>query len=88
MHRYYKGFRALPLDGNGSNIFLSHSFALKASSSKNQFGIFKSFDKRSLAAQQYAQAIEKTNAVTLKLVDNAITTGVSLSILLLIADIL
>lgn len=69
---YFKGFRTLTLGWSDGNTFLPIRFALMFSSHpKNQIGIFKKFDCRTLAARRRAQAQRKMNDVTLELVDAA-----------------
>lgn len=43
---------------------------------KNQLGLFKSMDHRSLSAQRRSQAMRKMNDVALELVDDAIASGI------------
>jgi len=74
---YFKGFRALTLGWSDGNTFLPVHFALMSSSkSRNQLGIFKHFDHRSLAARRRAQAQRKMNDVALELVDAALSAGI------------
>ncbi len=74
---YFKGFRALTLGWSDGNTFLPVNFALMSSSKKsNQLGIFKHFDKRSLAYQRRAQAQRKMNDVALELIDSSLKNGI------------
>jgi len=74
---YFKGFRTLTLGWSDGNTFLPIRFALMSSSNpKNQVGIFKKFDCRTLAARRRAQAQRKMNDVALELVDAAVGAGI------------
>lgn len=74
---YFKGFRALTVGWSDGNTFLPLNFALMSSSNKkNQLGIFKQFDKRSLAYQRRAQAMRKMNDVALELIDASLKSGI------------
>jgi len=74
---YFRGFRALTLGWSDGNTFLPLHFALMSSrNTKNQLGLFKATDHRSLSAQRRSQALRKMNDVALELVDDAIASGV------------
>lgn len=74
---YFKGFRALTLGWSDGNTFLPLHFALMSScNAKNQLGLFKTLDHRSLSGQRRSQAMRKMNMVALELVDDAIATGI------------
>lgn len=74
---YFRGFRALTLGWSDGNTFLPLHFALMSSRKvKNQLGLFKALDQRSLAAQRRSQAVRKMNDVALELVDDAIASGI------------
>lgn len=74
---YFKGFRALTLGWSDGNTFLPLNFALMCSKNpKNQLGLFKTTDQRTLAGQRQSQAVRKMNDVALELVDDAITAGI------------
>lgn len=80
---YFKGFRALTVGWSDGNTFLPVSSALMSSSKKtNQLGLFKRFDKRSLAYQRCSQAIRKMNDVALELVDSIIKSGLKVKYVL------
>lgn len=75
-HDFFKGFRALTVGWSDGNTFLPVSFALMSSSKKvNQLGLFKKFDKRSLAYQRRSQAKRKMPDVALELVDSIMKNG-------------
>lgn len=58
--RYYTGLRALTLGWSDGNTFLPLNFALMASSkTKNQVGLQKPYDGRSLAAKHASKPIAK-----------------------------
>lgn len=74
---YFKGFRALTIGWSDGNTFLPINFALMSSSNReNQLGIFKRFDKRSLAYQRRSQSKRKMNDVSLELIDSVIKNGI------------
>jgi len=75
--KFFKGFRTLTVGWSDGNTFLPINFALMSSSKKkNQLGIFKQFDKRSLAYKRRDQAKRKMNDVALELVDSAVKSGI------------
>lgn len=68
--------RALTQSWSDGNTFLPLNFALIASSkTKNQVGLQKPRDGRSLAAKSRQQVHHKMNLVALELVDQAIKAG-------------
>jgi len=74
---YFKGFRALTIGWSDGNTFLPVNYSLMSSSKKeNQLGVFKRFDKRSLAYQRRAQAKRKMNDVALELIDSVVKNGI------------
>lgn len=74
---YLKGFRALTLGWSDGNTFLPVNFALMSSrNKKNQLGLFKQYDRRSLAAKRRNQAQRKMNDVAVELVSDAVTAGI------------
>jgi len=74
---YFKGFRALTVGWSDGNTFLPVNYSLMSSSKKeNQLGVFKRFDKRSLAYQRRAQAKRKMNDVALELIDSVVKNGI------------
>ena len=75
--KFFKGFRTLTVGWSDGNTFLPIDFALMSSSKKkNQLGVFKRFDKRSLAYKRRDQAKRKMNDVALELVDSAVKSGI------------
>ncbi len=49
---------------------------MSSSKKKNQLGVFKCFDKRSLAYKNRDQAQRKMNEVALELIDFAVKSGI------------